>query len=378
MNFYRLGSEPLKLNLRSLWTLMSVAVLMHAVLPVAAWAQEPVGEPTEPVAATPDDQAAQATPAAAANDPANPSIWDMAIAGGLFMVPIAICSVVVIAFTIERLFGLRAEKVIPSRFQLELKKLGSLEKGFDPQAAYKLCQRFRSPLANAVRAALLKTGRPQTEVEKTVEDAVTREATSLSKNIRPINVCATITPLLGLIGTVQGMILAFMVTSTTTSTGSEKAQELAQGIYTALVTTFAGLCVAVTAVLCANYLEGKIDALLARMEEIFEEFLQKLQHHEGRVKITRTLDVEGSEDAKLSEISGINLHKAAALQAAKTQKRQSTSQSSASQPAAAPAKPSKSDKAKSRKAAPVASASEGEEGKPKKGLFALMGNQEET
>lgn len=216
-----------------------------------------------------------------------PTIWDLAVAGGYFMIPIAICSIVVVAFALERWIGLRPAKILPPDLLQELERLNSDEKGLDPRQAYKLCQKHKSPLANVIRSAILKVGRPHAEVEKTVEDAVAREASLMAANIRPINVCASIAPLLGLLGTVQGMIMAFMVTSTTTATGTAKAQELAQGIYTALVTTFAGLSVAILAVLCAHYLEGSIERLLRDMEELFLEILPQFERYEGKLRVTR-------------------------------------------------------------------------------------------
>lgn len=243
------------------------------------------------------------------NTAVRPTMWDLAVQGGFFMIPIAICSVVVLAFAIERMIALRESKVLPPELMQELRRMANLEQGLDPREAYRLCQLHHSPLASAVRAALLKAGRPQPEVEKAVEDAVEREAALMARNIRPINVVATVAPLLGLIGTVQGMIMAFMVTSTTTSTGVAKAQELAQGIYTALVTTFSGLCVAVVAVLLGSYLEGRIDNLLHKMEEVFVELLHAFERFEGKIRVART---PARSDGKQTADSGVAVEKSAA------------------------------------------------------------------
>ena len=141
---------------------------------------------------------------------------------------------------------------------------------------------------------MLKAGRSQSEVEKAVEDAVERESTAMTRNMRPINVVASIAPLLGLLGTVQGMIMAFMVTSTTTSTGTAKAQELAHGIYTALVTTFAGLSVAIVSVVLANWLEGKVERLLEKLEGIFLDLLPQFERFEGRMRVSESIGGDGS------------------------------------------------------------------------------------
>ncbi|MCP4175866.1 MAG: MotA/TolQ/ExbB proton channel family protein [Fuerstiella sp.] len=216
--------------------------------------------------------------------PPMPSLWDLAIQGGWFMIPIGVASIVTMAFTMERLVGLRRGRNLPRNLIHKLRELMS-DSGMDPRRLWEACEEHRSPLANVVKAAVLKTGRPHAELEKSVEDAVGRETAAMTRNMRPINVVASIAPLLGLLGTVQGMIMAFMVTSTTSSTGTAKAQELAHGIYTALVTTFAGLSVAVFSVVLANFLEGRIERLLRQMEEIFLDLLPQLERYEGRIRI---------------------------------------------------------------------------------------------
>lgn len=222
-----------------------------------------------------------------------PNLWNLAVQGGWFMIPIAFASVVTIAFTLERMAALRSGRILPRKLIQKLRALLT-EGGLDPRKTWEVCQQHPSPLANAVKAAVLKSGRAQAEVEKAVEDAVERESSAMMRNMRPINVVASIAPLLGLLGTVQGMIMAFMVTSTTTSTGTAKAQELAHGIYTALVTTFAGLSVAVISVVLANWLEGRIERLLEKMEGIFLDLLPQFERFEGRMRVAETIDASGS------------------------------------------------------------------------------------
>lgn len=219
--------------------------------------------------------------------PDMPSLWDLAVQGGWFMIPIGVASIITIAFTLERLNGLRRGRILPRKLILKLRELLN-DSSMDPGKLWGACEGNRSPLGNAVRAAVLKIGRPQAELENAVVSAVERETAKMTRNLRPINVVASLAPLLGLLGTVQGMIMAFMVTSTTTSTGTAKAQELAHGIYTALVTTFAGLCVAVVSVILANFLEGRIERLLREMEEIFLTLLPRLERFEGKLRVAES------------------------------------------------------------------------------------------
>lgn len=277
-------TDPDKISRNRLRLLVLAVGLMIAFMPLLSQAQ--------------DGAAATGEPAATEAGTAMPSLWDLAVQGGLFMIPIGLASIVVVAFTLERIIGLRLSKIMPQELLVDLRELNS-GNGIDPRAAFGICQKYPSPLANAVRAAVLKTGRPHAELEKAVEDAVAREAADMSRNFRPINVVATIAPLLGLIGTVQGMIQAFMVISSTTSTGTAKAQELAHGIYTALVTTFAGLVVAVVAVLLANFLEGRLDRILRAMEELFLDLVPQFERYEGKFRVTRTQNDESGESGIL-------------------------------------------------------------------------------
>lgn len=222
-----------------------------------------------------------------------PFLWDLAVQGGLFMIPIGLCSIVVVAYAIERRIGLRRNLTIPPGLLIGLQKLNQQSSGIDPRLAYDLCLKYPSPLARVLQAAILKVGRSQSELEKAVEDAVSREADQMAQNIRPINVAVSISPMLGLLGTVQGMIMAFMVISTSTSTGAAKGQELAQGIYTALITTFAGLCVAIPAIVVANTLEGRIERLLRGMEDVFNEIVPLFERFEGKWRVTRKSDASG-------------------------------------------------------------------------------------
>lgn len=238
-----------------------------------------------------------------------PSLWDLAVQGGWFMIPIGIASVITIAFTLERLAGLRRARILPRALISRLRDMVA-DSSVDPRQLWEACEQRRSPLANVAKAAVLKIGRSQPEVEKAVEDAVQREIGGMTRNMRPINVVASIAPLLGLLGTVQGMIMAFMVTSTTASTGTAKAQELAHGIYTALVTTFAGLSVAVVSVVLANFLEGRIERLLRQMEEIFLDLLPQLERFEGRIRIT---------EAPVGEAGGIKIKNLQPLAASSAQ-----------------------------------------------------------
>jgi biopolymer transport protein ExbB len=206
--------------------------------------------------------------------------------GGPFMIPIYFFSLLTVMFTFERSFGLRRKKVIPPPLVEAFGNLANSQASFDPRKAYRICQQYPSTAANVIRAMLLKIGRPHSEVEAAVAQAEEREAAKLYSNVRPLNLSASAAPLLGLLGTVQGMIMAFWVTAHLPE-GANKAQQLAEGVYVALVTTFAGLCVAIPAVVIAHFFEGKIQRLFRELDDLLFNLLPQLERYEGKLRVSR-------------------------------------------------------------------------------------------
>ena len=211
------------------------------------------------------------------------TLWQLFLAGGLLMWPIVAMSLVVATFGIERLVALRRRRFVPPELA---RGLAELEHGrFDPRLAYRLCEEHASVAGRVVQALLEKTGRPLPEMERAVEVAKEREASQLYANVRPIGLAVTVTPLLGLLGTVQGMILAFYTTANLEA-GANRAAELAQGIYVALITTFAGLCVAIPAAMIAHFLEGRILKGFRAVDEVVDGVLPQLEKFEGKGRVT--------------------------------------------------------------------------------------------
>ncbi len=267
----------------------------------AAQAQEPGAAAKSPdelaaeaLAGTPEKPAATAAANEMAGQIQEPmSLWDLYIKGGIFMIPITLMSFVAIAFSVERYLALRRHKVIPQELIAAFGEMSS-QGGFDPRKAYRICQQFPSAASNIVRAMLLKVGRPHSEVEHAVSEASNKEATKLYGNVRPIALAVTISPLLGLLGTVQGMIMAFYDTAFT-PVGVSKSTALAQGIYTALVTTFAGLCVAIPAAMMCHFFEGKILKLFQEIDELLFNLLPQVERYEGKLRVSRSGLAEGEK-----------------------------------------------------------------------------------
>ena len=210
-------------------------------------------------------------------------ILELILKGGWLMVPIALMSLIVVAIGVERALGLRRRRVLPRALVLGLGEMAD-RSTFEPRHAYRLCQHYPSSAARVIRAMLLKVGRPHGEVEHTVAEACQAEADRLYGNVRTLNLAAAITPLLGLLGTVWGMITSFFVTANL-PLGSNKGQALAEGIYVALVTTFAGLAVAIPAAVLAHLFEGRILKLIREVEHLLGSLLPQVEQYEGKLRI---------------------------------------------------------------------------------------------
>jgi len=264
-------------------------------------------------AATPDAEVAEPATEEPAPVPAKPKatklggmkILGLLAQGGLFfMIPIAVVSIGVVTFSIERMIALRRGRILPDALVADLGRLGGKQGGFDPRQAYKLCQAHPSSASTVIRAMLLKVGRPHSEVEHAVQETSEREANRLYGNVRWLSLAAAVAPLWGLLGTVWGMIIAFHDTAQL-SAGQNKAEALAEGIYTALVTTLCGLFIAIPSAIMAHYFEGRITTLFSEIDELLFNLLPQVERYEGRVRFNRATGPEGEEgDPGASGIMG--------------------------------------------------------------------------
>lgn len=205
------------------------------------------------------------------------------IDGGVLMIPIAIMSLLVVAVAFERFFALRRGKLYPSRVRKEVNRAIEDSSSAAPQALYEVAQQRPSVASRIMEDVLQKVGRPVTEIESAISEGAQREAERLYGNVRWLSLAAAVTPLLGLLGTVWGMIIAFFETSQMGGSGN-RAEILAEGIYVALVTTLGGLAVAIPAAFFAHYFEGKIGQILGRIESDFRRLVPRFESYEGRAR----------------------------------------------------------------------------------------------
>lgn len=190
------------------------------------------------------------------------SVFELLLLGGPLMVPIALCSVVALATVVERWLGLGSGRLGSRRFVESLRQ--AAESG-GAKAALDLCQ-GRAPLLGRIPSVgLAQAGAPPAERDRLVGDVASTEVKRLLGSLRTLQIVWLIAPLLGLLGTVWGMIEAFGKIAGDSSLG--RPDQLANGIYQALVTTAAGLCVAIPAIVCYHLLKGRIEGFARRVED---------------------------------------------------------------------------------------------------------------
>lgn len=193
------------------------------------------------------------------------SPWQILVDGGPLMIPIALSSILLFVFVFERFLSLRVSRIIPGPFVERL--LQQIKDGqIDRDVAIRLCEENKSPVSQVIGAALTRWNRPSVEVEQAVLDSGERVANELRKYLRLINGISTVSPLLGLLGTVTGMIAAFDAIGN--ATGSRPELQIAGGIAEALITTAAGLSVAIPALIAYLFFVGRIDYLIMRIDSI--------------------------------------------------------------------------------------------------------------
>ena len=192
-------------------------------------------------------------------------MWQMIIKGGPLMFLIIGCSIVAFAVVIERLWYLHQAKINTEEFMEDIAETITRNKIVE---AIDKCNATHGPIARILKAGIMKHDRPRSEIKEAIEDAGLHEVPLLEKNLGVLATIAHVAPLLGLLGTVVGMVTAFQVIE-------QKAQalmpvnpgDLAGGIWVALITTVAGLSVAIPTFVAYNFLVSKADGFILEMEK---------------------------------------------------------------------------------------------------------------
>lgn len=251
-----------------IWISMSIVVFAqtNAARPATA----------EPTSTAADDQ--ESASEESASEPAgdgkilaSKSLFQVIGSGGPLMIPIGACSILLMVFVFERMISLRKGRIIPrpfvKRFIEQLR-----DEQLDADAAMALCEENKSPVSDVFAAAIQKWDRPSVEIEQAIIDSGERVANSLRRYLRLINGVATVTPLLGLLGTVLGMIQAFDAIGTASASVRPEVA-IAGGISEALLTTAAGLIVAVPALTAYLFFVGRVDQLVMEIDSLGQQIV---------------------------------------------------------------------------------------------------------
>jgi len=244
---------------------------MAACLLLALAGGSLVGRAQEPNVGGSNAPASAEGAAPAARDGMGKSMLQVMRDGGPLMYPIAACSFVLVVFVFERAISLRRGRVIPGPFTRKF--LEQLQEGIlDRESALDLCEENQSPASQVFAAAVKKWGKAAVEVEQSILDAGERVTNDLRRYIRLFNAISTVSPLLGLLGTVLGMISCFKSISSTDAMG--RPELLAGGIGEALLTTAAGLGVAVPALIAYWFFVSRVDSLIMDIDAMGQQIVE--------------------------------------------------------------------------------------------------------
>ena len=203
--------------------------------------------------------------------PAEINLLDMAMKGGVIMIPLMILLVIAVYIFVERLVVIRKASKKDATFMDRIKDFlndGKLRE------AEELCQRTNAPYARMVEKGISRLGRPMNDVQVSIENVGNLEVSKLESGLSLLATIAGGGPMLGFLGTVIGMIQAFFQMST--AGNNVDVTNLAGGIYTAMVTTVAGLIVGVVAFFAYNYLVSLVDKVVRDLEAHSLEFMDIL------------------------------------------------------------------------------------------------------
>jgi biopolymer transport protein ExbB len=192
--------------------------------------------------------------------------------GGIVMIPILVCSVVALLIIFERLWSLQRKRIF--RFDI-LDTIEQLLREHKIPEATTLCKRHDSTMTRLVLVALLNSDRPKAEIKELIEDHGRQEVPFLERYLTMLGTIASISPFLGLLGTVVGLLRVFDAISQ--EGGVTNTAILSSGIQNALITTVAGLCVAIPSLVAYNYFARRAESLVLEVERISLRLLNILK-----------------------------------------------------------------------------------------------------
>jgi biopolymer transport protein ExbB len=190
--------------------------------------------------------------------------------GGVLMYPLAVCSVMALAIILERWYNLQHSRVIRPEIIQVIENIKGPE---DLGLAYSICEKNKGPFSSIMLTALEMKNLPKEEIKEAILDAGRQQTRRLERGLVVLETVAGISPLLGILGTVFGMITIF---KDITQFGIGQASALAGGIQLALITTATGLCIGIPALVGYNYFTNKVEGLVLELEYYAGALINKL------------------------------------------------------------------------------------------------------
>jgi len=243
-----------------------------AIVLVALTAAAPLAAQAAPVLAQAFDAAGGDGTLEESSD--DETMFSLVLKGGWLMVPIGLASLVVLTVAFERGISLRRGRTTPSGLLDEVFRRVPHRRTsrVDRESCAAMLGQDDSLLANVLRAGVLQVARGAKSVEAHLSESISKQLHLLKRRLRPLSIVGSIAPLLGLLGTIYGMISCFSEAGAAES--SSRTQVLAEGIYAALVTTAAGLTVAIPALVLYHYFLGRVDRVIDQLEEASTDLLE--------------------------------------------------------------------------------------------------------
>lgn len=217
-------------------------------------------------------QAPAATQAAAApSQVADMTVWELALKGGWIMIPLAILAIISIYIFFERCFAINSVNKEDKGFMQRIRDY--IHAGQVDEALH-LCRATNTPSSRMIEKGITRIGRPMNDVLVAVENVGNMEISRLEKGFSWLATTAAGAPMIGFLGTVTGMVQAFMAVANAGTNANITI--LSSGIYEALVTTVAGLLVGIIALFAYNYLTSRVKKVMNKLEGSTMEFMDLL------------------------------------------------------------------------------------------------------
>ncbi len=196
--------------------------------------------------------------------------------GGPVMIPIILCSMIALAVVMERFYHLHRVKIDTQKFLDTI--VDSIRRN-KIKEALQICEQTQGPIPQVLRVGILKHDRPREEIREAIQDAAQHEIPRLEQNLGILGTISHIAPLLGLLGTVTGLVRCFQIIQEKSSAMNPiNPGDLAGGIWEALLTTVAGLMVAIPTIVIYNYFVHRVETFVNEMERSAGQLLDVLSN----------------------------------------------------------------------------------------------------